>query len=84
MENNEWAKLLGELIEADEEDNASLEKLLKQHGVNGLFQQLNESMPLSSISLEKLIAIRQIVGSMVEGTESELKEEIGYGSTAYE
>ncbi|BFH65193.1 hypothetical protein [Paenibacillus azoreducens] len=61
MNNKDVASLLGELIEADKDEWVSLERLLNRYGVVGFFQKLDERMPLSTESLEKLQALQSLI-----------------------
>lgn len=81
MVHKDIAVMLGELIEADAEEQASLEKLLDQYGgVVGFFKQLeeNEEMPLSTESLEKLRALQSLMDILTQRDATALEEGSGY------
>lgn len=84
MNERSIASLLGDLIEANEEERASMEKLLSRYGVNGFFKRLHEGMPLSMESLEKLRAVRVMIEQLPARNITELKEETKYGSPPHE
>ncbi|MFS0723697.1 hypothetical protein [Paenibacillus sp. 1P07SE] len=84
MNNKDVAALLGELIEADENESARLEKLLARYGVVSLFQRLDEGMPLSTESLEKLRALQLLIDRMSQRDDTELGEENDYGLPPHE
>lgn len=84
MNNKDIAALLGELVEADAEEQADLEKLLDRYGVVGFFQRLNPGMPFSIESLEKLQALQLLMDNLSERDATELEEGNGYDSASHQ
>lgn len=80
MDNKNITALLGELIEADTEEQACLEKLLDRYGFVGFFQRLNPGMPFSIESLEKLQALQLLMDNVT----TELWEGNGYDSASHQ
>lgn len=78
MNETSMAILLGDLIEADENERVRLEILLDRYGITGLFQRLDEDIPLSTQSLEKLRAVQIMIEQIPARNVTEMEEEIKY------
>jgi len=65
MNSGSIAAQLGELIDADEQECACLEQMIRMYGLIGFFQQLNDTLPFSAECLEKLYAVQLIISQTV-------------------
>lgn len=75
---------LAELIDANDKECASLEKLIEKHGVIGFFQHIHESTNLSAECLEKLRTVQLIINQTLEVSPLSLNGGIEYGNPPLE
>jgi len=66
MNDKDIASVVADLIEIDGNERVILEALIRQYGISGLLQQLNEGISLSAESVEKLLAVKVIVDRLSE------------------
>jgi|GEM_PF-2185503 len=84
MNSKTIANKLAELIDANEKECASLEKMIEAHGVIGFFQHLHETTHFSTECLEKLRAVQVIIDQTLEISPLSLNGGIEYANPPYE